>query len=59
MNEIMYWLPGVGLLQADDYMYPHHHQLTSYTSPVPIPPGLLLFGTGLVSLAVLRRFRQG
>lgn len=59
MNETMYWLPGVGLLQADDNMYPHSHQLTAYSSPVPLPTGLLLFGSGLVSLAVWRRFRQG
>ncbi|MEJ5330382.1 MAG: hypothetical protein WHT07_09525 [Desulfobaccales bacterium] len=59
MQETMYWKPGVGLLQADDYMYPHHHQLASYAAPVPLPPGLLLFGTGLAGLAVWRRFRQG
>lgn len=59
MKETMYWKPGVGLLQANDYMYPHFHQLTSYAAPVPLPPGLVLFGTGLVSLAVWRRFRQG
>ena len=59
MNEDFYWLPGLGLLKAVDYgKDPDHiHTLTSYATP--IPPSVLLLGSGLMGLAVLRRFRKG
>ncbi len=59
MNENFYWLPGLGLLRNEDYGKDpdSFHTLTAYATP--IPPGFLLFGSGLLGLAVLRRVRKG
>jgi hypothetical protein len=58
MNEDMYWLPGLGLIKAVDRGYnpTQTHELTSYATP--IPPGVLLLGSGLVGLLGLRGFRR-
>lgn len=59
MDENFYWQPGLGLLRNEDYGKDpdSFHTLTAYATP--IPPGVLLFGSGLLGLAVLRRVRKG
>ena len=57
-----YWKPGVGFLGEYNNTYmttgnPESMTLVKY-SATPVPPSLLLLGTGLVGLLGIRRFKR-
>lgn len=61
-DEVQYWLPGLGLVKDVDSTPDSNHlftyELTSYSTPVPLPAGAWLLGSGLLGLAGWRRVKK-